>query len=215
MAQDLPYTIVPGKIPDLFKKISDAKVPDNFSHAFLRDTLGLKSTNDRSLISVLKSLGIIDPSGKPTSRYRELKNNATKASAIADGIRSAFKPLFDSNENAQTLSPEDLKGLIAQVAGTDKDMTNRIHATLSYLIKEADFTKASGDQEESETDENADIEEDTQTFDRSILKNLKRSPKTSNGINPEFHFNIQVHLPNNGTEETYLNIFNALRESFT
>jgi hypothetical protein len=29
----------------------------------------------------------------------------------------------------------------------------------------------------------------------------------------EFHYNIQVHLPSNGTEETYLNIFNALRKA--
>ncbi|WP_231282453.1 DUF5343 domain-containing protein, partial [Salmonella enterica] len=57
MAKDLPYTVVAGKISELFKKISEAKVPDTFSHAFLRDTLGYKSTNDRSIVGVLKALG--------------------------------------------------------------------------------------------------------------------------------------------------------------
>jgi hypothetical protein len=33
------------------------------------------------------------------------------------------------------------------------------------------------------------------------------------GIRPEFHYNIQIHLPSNATEETYLNIFNALRKA--
>jgi hypothetical protein len=34
------------------------------------------------------------------------------------------------------------------------------------------------------------------------------------GLRPEFHYNIQVHLPSNGTEETYMNIFNAIRKVF-
>ena len=33
-------------------------------------------------------------------------------------------------------------------------------------------------------------------------------------LRPEFHYNIQVHLPSNATEEAYLNIFNALRKAF-
>jgi hypothetical protein len=35
------------------------------------------------------------------------------------------------------------------------------------------------------------------------------------GLRTDFHFNIQVHLPANGTEDTYLNIFNALRRTFS
>lgn len=33
---------------------------------------------------------------------------------------------------------------------------------------------------------------------------------SSTKFHPEFRFNIEVHLPSNGTEETYLNIFTAL-----
>jgi hypothetical protein len=33
-------------------------------------------------------------------------------------------------------------------------------------------------------------------------------------LRPEFHYNINVHLPANGTEDVYLNIFNALRKAF-
>jgi hypothetical protein len=32
-------------------------------------------------------------------------------------------------------------------------------------------------------------------------------------FNPEFRFNIEINLPSNGTEETYLNIFSALRKA--
>ena len=40
------------------------------------------------------------------------------------------------------------------------------------------------------------------------------TPQRPQGLRPEFHYNIHVHLPSNGTEETYLNIFNAIRKSF-
>ena len=43
----------------------------------------------------------------------------------------------------------------------------------------------------------------------------KSDKKKISGLRPEFHYNIQIHLPGNGTEETYLNIFNALRRTFS
>lgn len=206
MAQELPYCSVAGKLPELFKRIADAKVPDTLSHAFLKDTLGFKSSNDRNLLGITKALGLVDKSGKPTARYRELKNTSSKGTALASGIREAYAPLFDANENAYKLPPEELKGLIAQVAGTDKEITNRISYTLNTLIKEADFDTAI-EKENSEASEEDQVE---QKLERSLSK-----PALSAGtLASQFHFNIQVHLPNNGTEETYLNIFNALRESF-
>jgi hypothetical protein len=36
----------------------------------------------------------------------------------------------------------------------------------------------------------------------------------SRGMRTEFHYNLQIHLPANGNEETYLNIFNAIRKTF-
>lgn len=214
MRRDFPYVLVPGKISELFRRISDAKVPDSFSHSYLKDTLGFKSTNDRPLISLLKNLGFLDQSGNPTSRYRELKNDKSKGAAVAAGLKEAFGPLFDANERAHELSAEDLKGLIAQIAGTDRDMTSRISSTFNALLAEADFNAV------LEVPRN--LEEEAPPNDTSGLavKNdhMVKIPESvaakAGSANPEFHFNIQVHLPNNGTEETYLNIFNALREAF-
>lgn len=212
MAQDLPYSVVYGKVGELLKKIADAKVPDSFSHAFLKDTLGFKSSNDRNLIGLLKSLGIIDGSGKPTVRYRELKNDKTRSSAVAAGVMEAYAPLFEANEQAQDLPTDDLKGLIAQVAGTDKDMTSRIYYTLNALIKEAEFSAATGLHDLQDKTRIKTQRERTGGNTEVVNKIKERS--SAEEIRPDFHFNIQVHLPNNGSEETYLNIFNALRETF-
>ena len=69
MITDLPYTAAYGKIGQLFEKIAKAKIPEAFTVNHLSQNLGLKSTNDRNLIPLLKKLGFLDGSGKPTNQY--------------------------------------------------------------------------------------------------------------------------------------------------
>ena len=81
-------------------------------------------------------------------------------------------------------------------------MTSKIAGTFNALAKSADF---SGDGV-------PDAREETKKDDNG--KEEKKDSITKSGLRPEFHYNFQVHLPSNGTEETYLNIFNALRKVF-
>lgn len=201
----LPYMPSNKNTETLFSKIHSAKIPDRFTHSFLQTTIGLKGTNDRQFIPLLRSLGFIDQSGAPTSKYKLLKSNETAKSAIAQAVRTAYAPLFEANESAHTLSGEKLKGLVAQVAGTDTDMTGRIVATFNSLAKLADFSKKI--EEKGTEDEPAKIDE-------SEPDAKSGSTDTSKPLRPEFHYNIQMHLPSNATEEVYINIFNALRKVF-
>ena len=121
MPVQLPYLPSNKNVPALFEKIASAKIPDKFNHNFLQTTIGLKSTNDRALIPLLRNLGFVDQSGTPTPSYRMLKGDSYKA-AIADGTRNAYGPLFDADQSANELSGDKLKSLIAQVAGTNSDM---------------------------------------------------------------------------------------------
>ena len=113
--------------------------------------------------------------------------------------------MFDADEQAHTLSGEKLKGLIAQVAGTDEDMTARIASTFSALVKLADFPQNAQADERDEDETRAEDEAEEEA---------KNDGTKDKSLRPEFHYNIQVHLPSNGTEESYLNIFNALRKAF-
>lgn len=202
MASSLLYVVSNKNLEALFAKIASAKIPDKFTHSFLQQTIGLKGTNDRAYIPLLRALGFLDASGTPTATYRLLKNSSTSKAAIATGVRLAYAPLFASEESANGLSPEKLKGLIAQVAGTDEGMTSRIASTFSALAKLGDFSAS----DESQDEESPDQEE--QDSGQEKIKNLGK------GLRTEFHYNIQIHLPANGTEDVYLNIFNALRKTF-
>jgi hypothetical protein len=216
VAVSLPYLPSNKNVEALFSKIQSAKVPDRFSQDFLKTTIGLKGSNDRPLIPLLRTLGFLDQTGAPTPTYRLLKNSATSKSTIAAAVRKAYAPLFESNESAQKLPNDKLKGLIAQVAGTDDDMTSRIASTFNTLSKLGDF-----DHTEQPATSDEDVSGDEEAAGESI-PDLERSSRSAKGggavgrgaLQPAFHYNIQVHLPSNGSEEVYLNIFNALRKAF-
>jgi hypothetical protein len=204
MPTPLPYVPSYGKIKTLFGKIATAKVPDSFTHAYLSETLGLKSTGDRPLIPLLRQLGFIDASGKPTAAYASLKNPKQAKRAIAHATRHAFAPLFAANEHAHTLGADEIKGLVAQVAGTDDEVTRRTVGTFQTLVGLSDFSAK------------PEPEEETKPQPPAVPKAGEgEPPPQQRSMRPEFHYNIQVHLPSNASEETYLNIFNALRKAFS
>jgi hypothetical protein len=209
VAKDLPYLVTNKNIGTLFEKIEKAKVPDAFTTRFLAETIGLKGTNDRQLISLLKKLGFLDSAGKPSAEYSRLKNRDTAKRAIADGIRKAYAPLFEANEAAYTLPNDQLKGLIAQVSGADEGITKLITYTFAVLAKLADFTQTGARNESN----GGDVSDDANAREEPPMKEAGSIEARGVRFNPDFRFNIEIHLPSSGTEETYLAIFNALRKS--
>ena len=207
MATSLPYLSSYKNLETLFEKIQSAKIPEKFNHSFLQTTIGLKGSNDRPLIPLLRTMGFIDQSGTPTADYRLLKSKISAKRAIADAVRRSYSPLFEADEHANALNAERLKGLIAQVAGTDDDMTKRIYATFNALSKLADFS--GGGATETPKEEDQEVAAEGEPAEAAESSQSRGRP-----LRPEFHYNIQIHLPANATEEVYLSIFNALRKTF-
>jgi hypothetical protein len=204
MARDLPYLTSYKNVGKLFEGIYSAKQPDQFTHEFLQKTLGITASGDRSLIPMLRTLGFIDAANRPTAAYGALKNSGRRKPAIAEAIRRAYAPLFEANEQAEKLPNEELKGLVAQIAGSDDNMTTKIVGTFNALKAQADFNTVAPPPDKTKESEAKDTDEESEEL----------SKKKGKGFEPQFHYNIQVQLPANGTEETYLNIFSALRKVF-
>ncbi|HEF4729109.1 DUF5343 domain-containing protein [Burkholderia multivorans] len=204
MAAELPYLASYKNVAELFQRISSAKKPENFTTRYLSETIGLKNSTDRQLIAFLKTLGFLDSAGRPTPNYDQLKNSNRAPKAIADAVRRAYEPLYAANENAHNLSSSELKGLISQVAGSDTGMTMKIQGTYTSLVKISDFNEEESVKNEPNLTITKEADGSSANVERTLGVRLK----------PEFHYNIQIHLPANATEETYLNIFNALRRSF-
>ncbi len=204
MPVELPYLSSNKNVETLFQRIRSAKVPEAVTTRYLSETLGLGSSNDRALITLLKTLGFLDAAGTPTKEYNYLKDEKAGAIAIGQAIRHAYEALFASNEKAYELTPEDLKGLVAQVAGTDDKMTSRIVSTFKALSAVANFDSAQANGADSQGEDGTPAETSSDEEVEVATKPLR----------PDFHYNIQIHLPANGSEETYLNIFNAVRKVF-
>src|SRR5688572_18195737 len=80
---DFPYTTVPGKIGTLFAKIREVGVPQKVTQQWLK-SVGFKSSNDASLVGVLKYIGFIDGSAVPTLKWTQYRGDNSKT-------RSAFR----------------------------------------------------------------------------------------------------------------------------
>lgn len=203
MATELPYLSNYKNVGELFQRIASAKKPESFTTIYLADTIGLKSSGDRQLITLLKALGFLDSAGRPTPEYDQLKNSNRAPKAIGAAVKRAYEGLYAANESAHDLSGAELKGLISQVAGTDTGVTSKIQGTFASLVKIADFNGVEGAQQPAPQT----------TPDKAPFVQPERTGRPG-GMRPEFHYNIQVHLPANATEETYLSIFNSLRKAF-
>lgn len=207
MAAELPYLASYKNVEELFKRIKSAKQPDAFTHKFLYDIIGLKSVGDRSLIPLLRLLGFLDSANKPAAEYASLKNDSQASRALANAIRHAYAPLYAANENAHKLPTDQLRGLIAQVSGADSGTTTKILGTLNSILRLADFSE--------EPKVIVPIVPGLEKTEKKVIDTIQdTSQAPSTKFRPEFHYNIQVHLPANGNEDTYLNIFNALRRVF-
>jgi hypothetical protein len=102
------------------------------------------------------------------------------------------------------LESSALKGLIAQVTGADAAVVAKILGTLQALFKKSDFNKAAEPIPEPVKQEDVPDDPNNRPLPEILGKHLRS----------EFHYNIQVHLPANATEATYLDIFDAMRKAF-
>lgn len=62
---DFGYTTVPGKIKPLLEKIRGIGIPAKAGVQWLK-TIGFKSSNDTTLLGILKAVGLVDGSNIPT-----------------------------------------------------------------------------------------------------------------------------------------------------
>src|SRR5438093_11036296 len=106
MALPTSYLTSTRNLEAILNAIQSAQAPEKFSQSFL-ESLEFKSSSDRLIIGVLKSLGFLDDSGKPTERYFRFLDQTQAARVLDEGIREAYQELFRLNVKAHELSRQD------------------------------------------------------------------------------------------------------------
>ena len=192
---DVIYTTVPGKIKPLLGKIKTVGVPPKVTSAWLK-SIGFTSSNDPSLIGVLKVAGLIDGAQVPTDLWKKYRGADGRA-ALAEGIRSGYGELYSVYPDAHAQGNTDLEHVFAQSSKAGKQAISKAVATFKGLVGEAEFP-ANG--------------VEVQHFETSPLHAPAEAapPKKPKGGNPSLHIDVQVHISSDASAEQIDQIFASM-----
>jgi hypothetical protein len=183
-----------------------AGVPQRVTFEFLK-TLGLKSSNDRSIIGVLKAIGFLDQNGTPTDAYKRFRDPSNGPRILADSLRGAYSDLFLANTKANELPPDKLRGIIATKTDKGERVVKEMASTFKALAAAADFSGGA-----PASDGDGPVPEGPPSADAAPERAGLLTPQLPSQHRPQFHYNIQIHLPTTTDITVYNVIFRALWE---
>jgi hypothetical protein len=196
MALPTSYLTSTKNLEAIFNAIKSAQAPEKFTQAFL-ESLEFKSTADRLIIGVLKSIGFLDEGGKPTDRYFRFLDQTQSAKVLAEGVRDAYQDLFKINTKANELTKQDVINKFKTLSqGQLSDaVLDKMATTFATLSKHADFTAGPAAQ---------------QTIQPPVVEHVE--PERTNGLKlGGLVYNIQIVLPESRDPTVYDALFQSLR----
>jgi len=206
MALPESYVNNVGNLVKFLEAIKTAGIPERITFEFLK-TLGFKSSNDRPIISVLKSVGFLDQNGTPTDAYRAFRDPHNGPRVLGRALRTAYSDLYLANTKAHDLPLEKLRGVIATKTSKGDGVVKLIAGTFKALAKAADF---SGEGLEPAKDNNKQLKEEDASHKADAREGGAVHARLDDA--PMFHYNIQIHLPTTTDVTVYNAIFKSLRE---
>jgi len=199
-----PYTTVPGKLRDLLQKIPKIGRPEKVTVAWLKSA-GWTSSNDPTLVPVLKFIGLIGQDGRPTDLWDAARSaNQPGKVRIAEAIQSAYADLFALYPDAHRKDAESLRNFFRTHTGGGDQVQSKLVQTFQILVEFGDFeTPISSDRE----------------ADQSEPQRGKPAPRHGGGqaVKPltsgiALTVNIQLQLPATADPGVYESLFAAMRK---
>jgi hypothetical protein len=197
---DFPYTQVTGKLKSLFQKIQQVGKPDTVDKKWLA-SIGLKSSNDPSLIPVLRVIDFIDQSNNPTERWTRYRDKSQARKVLAEGILIGYAELFQTYPDAYRRSDDELKAFFTTKTKAGSQVVSKTVTTFKNLCELADFQDVpiEGSSVQSVQLTQGDIRAPTR-----IIKELEA------GVT--ININIQLTLPDTTDESVYDKLFAAMKK---
>lgn len=193
---DFPYTSVASKLKAFLEKIPDTGVPGKLTQKELA-ARGFKSTNDRSLISVLKALGLIGSDGAPTKRWQAYRDRSTNRALLAQLVRDAYADLFAVYPDAHQRPDADLKNFMSSKTKSGERAILYMVQTFKAIAGLADFDAGPVP---------ATIPEGGAEGGTAVPPHLRME------LAPQIHINLQVHLTDMDDERKIDAVFRSMAE---
>lgn len=212
MALTTSYLTSVKNFEGIMNSILGARAPERFTNKFLED-LGYKSSNDRLILGVLKSLGLLNDTGEPTQRYYDFLDQTQSKKVIATGIQEAYEDLFNLKRDAQNMSQEEVKNKLKTLTQGSKGdkVIDSMARTFKTLCDYADWSEIPIDSQVNSTSDSKDndISEKSDYVVQNSPKSFESKP-ISNQLG--LHYNIQIHLPETTNMAVYDAIFQSIKK---
>lgn len=189
--------------------MQQAQAPKQFSVSFLQG-LGFKSSADRLVIGMLKSLGFLQPSGAPAPRYFEFLDQTQSGRVLAEAMREAYEDLFELNTNAHKMTRDEVKNKLKTLTQGQfsDDVLGKMATTFKAFAAEADFEAVEPAEPPPENDEAGEPKhpagQDLSTARTAVGKD---AAVRLGGL----VYNIQIQLPESRDPAVYDALFRSLR----
>jgi Family of unknown function (DUF5343) len=192
----------------ILNAIRGAQAPTKFTNAFLEE-LEFKSSSDRLIIGVLKALGFLDDSGKPTERYFRYLDQTQSDKVMAEGLRQAYEDLFRVNKTAHQLTKPELVNKFKTLGQGQigAAVLDKMATTFLALTKHADFeTPPAVPEQKGQT--KGDGQEDGRRDGHERQDGTGQAKGVRLG---GLVYNIQIVLPDSRDPAVYDALFQSLR----
>jgi len=203
MAIPTSYLTSAKNLGGILNSIVGAQAPEKFTTRFL-ESLDYKTSTDRLIIGVLKSLGFLADDGRPTQRYFDYLDQTQSEVVMAQAIRTAYSDLFQINKSANKMSKSEVVNKFKTLSQGQysEAVLDKMAMTFTALCSHADFETSAVAKELPENVES--LQEDTATSERSDT--------TSKGLSfGGLVYNIQLILPESRDPKVYDALFEALK----
>ena len=204
MPDSYPYIISNNKIEPIFARIRSAAKPERFSREMLA-TWGFTASNDRAMVGIMKELGFTSESGVPTEHYDRLRDPSDWKYVLGERIRDCYSELFAIDQSINSAPETEVIGAMLRITGKEETTVRRYFITFKTLAGLAKFDARPG----KVNPQHEAIEEPTTT---ARPKPEAHSEDHSPRRRPDFHYNIQIHLPVTTDITVYNAIFKSLKE---
>lgn len=194
---DFIYTTVPGKIKQLLQKIREVGVPQKVTVQWLK-TVGFKSSNDASLLGVLKFIGLIDSSGIPSSRWTQYRG-ANHKTVLGEAIREGYADLFAVYPDAGQRSQDEIEHVFSTSSSGGKQVIKKTVGTFRALAEQAEFAPVN---------EQTDLSMPAGPLHTPAIHAPTGAGRSSAG--PALHIDVQIHISPEASADQIDQIFASM-----
>jgi hypothetical protein len=117
---NLPYMTNHGRIKPVLEKIITAAKPDRLTQDYLDKVFGMPAGTYKTVLPILRRVGIIGADGAPTELYSRFRSEETRPAAVYQALKNGFAELFKRSEHIYAAPDNKLSDIIMETTGLAK-----------------------------------------------------------------------------------------------